>query len=36
MTVAAHRRTLGALALASHDIEEIGWGDPMNWVAQPA
>ncbi len=36
LTFAAHRRTLVALALATHGIDELGWGDPMLWVAQPA
>ena len=36
LTFAAHRRTLVALALGSHGITELGWGDPMLWVAQPA
>lgn len=35
LTFAAHRRTLVALALATHGLEELGWGDPMVWVAQP-
>ncbi|KRF16659.1 AraC family transcriptional regulator [Nocardioides sp. Soil797] len=35
LTFAAHRRTLVALALDSHGITEIGWGDPMKWVAEP-
>lgn len=36
LTFAAHRRTLVALAFGSHGVEELGWGDPMTWVAQPA
>lgn len=36
LTFAAHRRTLVALALGRHGVEELGWGDPMLWVAQPA
>ena len=36
LTFAAHRRTLVALAFARHGVEELGWGDPMVWVAQPA
>jgi AraC family transcriptional regulator len=32
---AAHRRTLVALAFASHGVEDLGWGDPMLWVAHP-
>ncbi len=35
LTFAAHRRTLVALAFASHGVEDLGWGDPMLWVAQP-
>ena len=35
LTFAAHRRTLVALALDSHGIRELGWGDPMEWVAAP-
>jgi AraC family transcriptional regulator len=35
LTFAAHRRTLVALALSSHGIDDLGWGDPMLWVAQP-
>jgi len=37
LTFAAHRRTLAVLALAKHGVGELGWGDPMRWVAeQPA
>jgi hypothetical protein len=36
LTFAAHRRTLVVLALAKHGVEELGWGDPMRWVAEPA
>lgn len=36
LTFAAHRRTLVALALAQHGADELGWGDPMTWVAQHA
>jgi AraC family transcriptional regulator len=36
LTFAAHRRTLVALALGSHGVDDLGWGDPMLWVAQPA
>ncbi len=36
LTFAAHRRTLVALALDRHGAGELGWGDPMRWVAQPA
>ena len=35
LTFAAHRRTLVALALGTHGIEDLGWGDPMRWVAKP-
>jgi len=34
LTFAAHRRTLVSLALMRHGIEELGWGDPMLWVAE--
>ena len=36
LTFAAHRRTLVVLAFAHHGVTELGWGDPMRWVAQPA
>ena len=36
LTFSAHRRTLVVLAFGRHGIEELGWGDPMVWVAQPA
>jgi hypothetical protein len=36
LTFAAHRRTLVALAFGRHGVTELGWGDPMLWVAQPA
>ncbi|MGH3361053.1 MAG: helix-turn-helix transcriptional regulator [Nocardioides sp.] len=36
LTFAAHRRTLVVLALDKHGIEDLGWGDPMLWVAQQA
>jgi AraC-like DNA-binding protein len=36
LTFAAHRRTLVVLALDHHGIGELGWGDPMRWVAQSA
>jgi hypothetical protein len=35
LTFAAHRRTLVVLALSRHGFEELGWGDPMVWVATP-
>ena len=34
LTFAAHRRTLVALAFTSHGVEDLGWGDPMLWVAE--
>jgi AraC-like DNA-binding protein len=33
LTFAAHRRTLVALALGAEGISDLGWGDPMRWVA---
>jgi AraC family transcriptional regulator len=36
LTFAAHRRTLVVLAFDHHGIDELGWGDPMRWVAEPA
>jgi AraC-like DNA-binding protein len=36
LTFAAHRRTLVALAFGRHGVDDLGWGDPMLWVAQPA
>jgi AraC-like DNA-binding protein len=36
LTFAAHRRTLVALALDNAGISDLGWGDPMKWVAEPA
>ncbi|MEP7090552.1 MAG: helix-turn-helix transcriptional regulator [Nocardioidaceae bacterium] len=35
LTFAAHRRTLAVLALDKHGIGDLGWGDPMRWVARP-
>jgi AraC family transcriptional regulator len=35
LTFAAHRRTLTVLALDRHGISDLGWGDPMRWVAEP-
>ena len=35
ITFAAHRRTLAVLALDKHGITDLGWGDPMRWVADP-
>jgi AraC-like DNA-binding protein len=36
LTFAAHRRTLVVLALDHHGLGELGWGDPMRWVAESA
>jgi hypothetical protein len=36
LTFAAHRRTLAVLALEKHGVRDLGWGDPMRWVADPA
>jgi hypothetical protein len=36
LTFAAHRRTLAVLALDRHGVSDLGWGDPMRWVAEPA
>jgi AraC family transcriptional regulator len=36
LTFAAHRRTLVVLAFGRHGVEDLGWGDPMVWVARPA
>lgn len=36
LTFAAHRRTLVAGALIDAGITELGAGDPMRWVAEPA
>ncbi len=36
LTFAAHRRTLAVLALDRCGVTELGWGDPMRWVAEPA
>ena len=33
LTFAAHRRTLAVLALDRFGITDLGWGDPMRWVA---
>ncbi|HET6626388.1 MAG TPA: AraC family transcriptional regulator [Nocardioidaceae bacterium] len=35
LTFAAHRRTLVVLALDAAGITDLGWGDPMKWVAEP-
>jgi AraC family transcriptional regulator len=34
LTFAAYRRTVVVLALARLGHDELGWGDPMRWVAQ--
>ena len=34
LTFAAHRRTLAVLALDKYGVTDLGWGDPMRWVAQ--
>jgi AraC family transcriptional regulator len=36
LTFAAHRRTLVALALNTAGAGDLGWGDPMRWIAEPA
>jgi len=36
LTFAAHRRTLVVLALDEAGIKDLGWGDPMKWVAAPS
>jgi AraC-like DNA-binding protein len=36
LTFAAHRRTLAALALEHHGVPDVGYGDPMRWVAERA
>jgi AraC-like DNA-binding protein len=36
LTFAAHNRTLAVLALKKSGIDDLGWGDPMRWVAEPA
>jgi AraC family transcriptional regulator len=35
LTFAAHNRTLVVLALKQAGIQDLGWGDPMKWVAEP-
>ncbi|MGH6657605.1 MAG: helix-turn-helix domain-containing protein [Actinocrinis sp.] len=35
LTFAAHNRTLVVLALKKSGLDELGWGDPMRWVAEP-
>jgi hypothetical protein len=34
LTFAAHRRTLVVLALSRAGVEDLGWGDPMRWIAE--
>ena len=36
LTFAAHRRCLVVMALDRHGVPDLGWGDPMRWVAQSA
>jgi AraC family transcriptional regulator len=36
LTFAAHRRTLVVLALNDAGIGDLGWGDPMRWIAELA
>jgi AraC family transcriptional regulator len=36
LTFAAYRRTLAVQALDRLGVSDLGWGDPMRWVAQPA
>lgn len=36
LTFAAYRRTLAVQALDAAGISDLGWGDPMRWVAEPA
>jgi AraC-like DNA-binding protein len=36
LTFAAHRRCLVVMALGRHGLGDLGWGDPMRWVAEPA
>jgi AraC family transcriptional regulator len=36
LTFAAHNRTLVVLALKKAGVDDLGWGDPMRWVAEPA
>ena len=35
LTFAAHNRTLVVLALKKAGLDDLGWGDPMKWVAEP-
>jgi hypothetical protein len=34
LTFAAHRRCLVVMALDKHGDSDLGWGDPMRWVAE--
>ena len=36
LTFAAHRRTLVCGALISAGVRDLGAGDPLRWVAEPA
>ncbi len=36
LTFAAYRRTLAVQALDAVGVSDLGWGDPMTWVATPA
>ena len=36
LTFAAHRRTLVCGALIEAGVTDLGAGDPMRWVAEPA
>jgi hypothetical protein len=35
LTFAAYNRTLVVQALHEAGVTDLGWGDPMKWVAQP-
>ena len=34
LTFAAHRRTLAVRALDTYGATDLGWSDPMRWVAE--
>jgi hypothetical protein len=36
LTFAAYRRTLIVGRLDAYGITDLGWGDPLKWVAEPA
>lgn len=36
LTFAAHNRTLVVLTLKKAGLSDLGWGDPMRWVAEPS